>query len=293
MIVTKIRIQEEHVMTDGTKSWPLPYCDLHLTSVAGENGYILKNSAGIGPPSFTDVVVGFDKNGIPIMDALPDKRDITFSIGFRPSSGQSVQQLRSDLYKFISKSLIVGFMNGSDTVAQITGHISTFETEHFSDEPVVKITIRCHVSDFSAPLSVDIPLATLDTLTPNISYKEGDAPTGLDLRFKYIAVEDGTGFSISNYGKFWSKSDPGAVIENEFIVAVTLETDDEITISTGYGNNRITLLRGSTTYDIAGYVNAGAVWPKLYNGVNIFTWTFSDTWMEWLGASYTPKYWGV
>lgn len=293
MIITKIRLQEQTPMTDGTKTWPLPPCDLFVNSFAGRNGYILVGSAGIGPPYFTDVVEGFDKNGVPVLDAKPDKRDISFKIGFNPAADQSVQQLRSDLYKFISKSLIISFMNESETIAQITGHISRFDPSHFSNPPEVRLVIRCHTSDFSAPYAVDIPLATLNTLTPNISYVEGDAPTGLNLTFKYTAVADGTGFTISNYGKFWGNVDPGVAIENEFVVTYTLVTDDEVTISTHPGIRRITLLRDGDTIDITGYINAGAVWPKLYHGVNVFTWTFADTWMEWLSASYIPKYWGV
>ena len=49
MIITKLRIQEEHPMASTTpaKVYPLPTCDLNVDSSAGENGYILKVADGL------------------------------------------------------------------------------------------------------------------------------------------------------------------------------------------------------------------------------------------------------
>jgi hypothetical protein len=291
MIITKFRLQEEHPMAGTITMWPLPICDLNVDSSAGLNGYLLKAVTGIGPPNFISVVDGFDTIGIPIMDSIPDNREIALRIGFSPKLGQSINELRSDLYKYISRSVILSLMNDAQVVAQTKGFISKFETVHFSNQPEIQITISCKTGEFEAPASLPIPLDTLDTLTPVIGYNEGDAPAGLDLKFKYTAIAAGTGFVISKYGKLWYAGDVPVI--NEFRLTYPFATNDEITISTHPGKKRITLLRGATTYDLAGYINGGAVWPKLYPGVNTFEWTFASSWMQWLSASYTPRYWGV
>jgi len=291
MIITKIRLQEEHPMSSGASSWPLPYCDLNLDITAGLNGYILSAVQGLDPPDFNAVVDGFDAFGVPIMDNIPSKRDIVFRIALTPVLGKSYSDLRDDLYKLISRNVLISFMNDTLVRAQCTGFIRHFEALHFSSKPEIQITIECHDGVFRAPNKVDIPLTLLDTLTPFISYEDGTAPAGLDLKFTYTAVATGTGFSISNHSEFWyvGTSD----VFNVFEVEYPLETDDVVTISTHPKERRVTLLRDAIEYDLAGYINAGAIWPKLYTGVNTFEWTFASSWMDWISASYIPRFWGV
>lgn len=289
MIITKLRIQEEHPMQGDTIAWPLDYCDLHVDSSAGYNGYILKNAVGIGPPDFISAVEGFDVNGVPIMESVPDKREIALRVAFRPGIGQSVQQLRSDLYRYISRSVSLSFMNQAQTLARINGFIQKFETLHFSSQPEIQITIRCKTGEFSSPTPVTIPLSVIDNAAPIITYNEGDAPTGLDLKFTVTAAH--SDFTISNYGKFWHSGE--GTVDNQFIMTYDFEIDDEITICTTPGKRKITLLRSAVEYDLAGYLNGGVVWPKLYPGVNTFDWDILDTWMSWDSATYTPKFWGV
>lgn len=299
MIITKIRMQEEHPMSNTTKTWPLPVCDLSLDSSSGENGYILRAVVGIGPPEFIAVVDGFDSAGVPVMDSIPDKRDIALRIAFNPGVGQTISDLRTDLQRYISRSVVLSFMNNSSTLAQVKGYISRFEALHFSSLPEIQITIRCKTGDFYAPESIEIPLGTINnTLTPIISYNEGDAPTGLDLQIKYTGTTVTNNFTISKHNAFWYNGDSS--VNNNFTVTYTpgFVLNDIITISTNPRSKKITLLRGTTTYDLAGYINSGAVWPKLYPGVNYFEWTFKHTgmtgaWMEWISASYTPKFWGI
>jgi hypothetical protein len=290
MIITKIRLKEEHPMMNGTRVYSLPTCDLHVDSSAGQNGYILKAAAGIGPPDFLSIVEGFDVNGVPIIDSVPDKKEIVLRIGFRPSVGQSIQQLRSDLYKYVSRSILLSLMDGSETTAQISCYIQRLEPVHFSKEPELQITLKCNTGYFVAPGSVPIPLATLDTPTPVISYSEGDAPTGIDITFTVLLGEE-SGFMISNYGKLWYSGN--TPVDNQFIVTYPFDIGDVIHINTSPDERKITLTRASVDYDLAGYISAGAVWPKLYPGVNAFDWDISSTWATITEAKYTPRFWGV
>lgn len=289
MIITKLRIQEEHPMTNPTASWPLPLVDLNLDLSAGENGYILKDSVGLGPPPLVAIVVGFDVSGIPVMESFPEKRQVVLKIGLTPQLGQSYGGLRDSLYNLISRTVFFKLMNDSEVIAQTTGFISKIEPAHFTNRPEIQVTIESEEGDFVGPFAVDIPLATLDTDTPVIMYDEGSAPTGLDLVFDVTAIQ--SGFIISNHSEFWHAG--SADITNEFEVTYPFLVGDEVFISTHPRNKRITLIRSAVEYDLAGYINAGAVWPKLYSGVNSFEWSLLDTWMTFSSASYIPRYWGV
>jgi hypothetical protein len=289
MIITKIRIQEEHPMASGATSWPLPPCDLVIDSTAGDNGYLLKTAFGMGPPNMLAAVEGFDSAGIPIMTSIPDDRELAFRIMLKPKLGQSFNELRDDLYKFMSRSVLVSFMNDSMVIAQTTGYIRQFEALHFASQPEIQMTILCDDGELSGPKAVSIPLSTLNTLTPTIVYGDGTAPTGLDLQFTCTAGH--SGFTISDHAKFWYSGT--TAVDNDFTLTYSFLTNDVVTISTGPNKKRITMVRSSVTYDLSGRINAGAVWPKLHAGVNVFTWDFASSWMTWNSASYIPKYWGV
>lgn len=291
MIITKLRIQEEHVMSGPSGSWPLPLFDFNLDSSAGENGYILKTAQGLDPPDLISIVIGFDSVGTPIMDSVAEKREIVLRLGLVPVMSQTYSSLRDNLYRFINRTVMISLMDDSIVIAQARGFISKVEAVHFSNTPDIQMTIECVEGEFTAPFAINIPWVDLDTLEPVISYEEGTAPTGLELQFYCSAVIGRAGFTIFNHSRVWFVG--ATQVYNEFTLTFPLITDDVITISTQPKNKRITLLRAAVTYDLAGYVNAGAVWPKLYPGVNAFEWDLSTEWMEMVSASYTPKYWGV
>ena len=304
MRITKIRLQEEHPMAapSGTPAWPLPIFDLNVNSMAGENGYILKVADGIEPPVFLAVVEGYDVNGVSVMTSVPQTRDIGFRIGLQPHLGQSFSDLRDDLYKLISRSIYVRFMHGADIVAQGVGFIKQFDSSHFVNLPEVAIIVECQDGSFSAPRPVAIPLEEIQTVDPIINYTEGTAPTGLDLQFSVHApfgqlvdalavTPSPTSFNITEYSKFWAMS--GAEVHNVFQVNYPFLPGDVINMSTYPKKRRITVTRSGAVIDLAGYVNAGAVWPKVFPGVNAFHWTLDSSWMTWVSATYTPRFWGV
>lgn len=289
MIITKLRLQENHPMTGVSDSWPLPIVNLNLDSSAGENGYILKEVQGLDPPNLVAVVIGFDSAGIPVREPVPEKREVVLRIGFNPGLGQSYGTLRDALYKMIDRTVFVNLMNDSLILAQTVGYIKQCDALYFSKQPDIQMTIECEDGEFSAPKLVNIPLTDLNTLHPILNYDEGTAPTGLDLKF---SVGSSTAaFTISNHSRSWYSGVGN--LSNVFTLTYPFISGDVVTISTQPTNKRITLLRAAVLYDLAGYINGGAVWPKLYPGVNAFDWTFAASWMTWVSASYIPKYWGV
>lgn len=294
MIVTKFRLQEEHPMTGPAGTWPLSICDLNLDSSAGEYGYILKEAVGLGPPVLTPVVIGFDTSGIPILDSDPGPRDVVLRIGLSPQLGQSFSELRDNLYKLIGRTVYVKLMNGSLVTAQVTGYIQKVEPVHFSNKPDITVTIECQEGVFSSPNYVDIPVSDLQGMTnPIINYPDGTAPAGLELTFKNL-VTSKTGFSISNHSEFWHSG--SGDVNNLFQITYTIDPNDIVVIVTHPRNRSIMFYDDSTTtwIDITGYLNAGAVWPMLFPGVNQFAWSLNwVTTPGWTLARYIPRYWGV
>jgi len=290
MIITKIRLQEETPMTLGNASWPLDPVDLQLNPLAGQNGYLIKNSVGLGPTEITAVVVGFDSNGVPIKDAEIQDREIVLRIGLTSSRGLSVSYLRDELYKFQSKAVVVSFMDESITIAQTKGFIRNFETLHFSKEPEVQLTIECEDGYLYGPEAIDIPVdGFLNSEHPIINYTPGTAPTGFEMTF--LIGTEFSDFTISNHAKAWHSG--SGEVSNVFTITYEFQEDDMFVLSTRPEDRRATLKRGETYYDLAGFVNSGAVWPKLYPGVNTFDWTFSEFQATISKATYIPRYWGV
>jgi hypothetical protein len=282
MIITKIRLQEQNPMrADNVGSWPLPFIDLFLNPEAGMNGYVLKDAQGLDPPKITAIVMG----------ANADKRDIVFKIGLNSQVGKTNSELRDAAFKFMNRTVQVQFMNESLVVAQTAGYIQQFESAIFTNQPEIQITIECEDGELTSPNSIAIPIVDLSKAKPIIEYPDGTAPTGLDLKFKYVSGSTGSGFSIFGHSKVWS-SGPDAIY-NVFELVYPFINNDIITLSTHPKNKRLILTRAEVDYDLAGYVNGGAIWPKLFPGVNAFEWTLDDAWVQWISASYVPKYWGV
>lgn len=298
MIITKIRVAEEHPMTGFNidelggqlTSWPIPFLDLELNDHAGDNGYLLKNSSGLGPTTLAAIVIGFDSNGIPIKDVDAADREIALRIQLTPTFGQSFSELRSALYKFNSKGLIVSLMDGARVIAQTHGLITVFDTLHFTNQPEIQLTIECEDGYFEAPAALDIPVdaETLELEQPILVYEEGDAPTGFKLEFE--VTSNNSFMQILNYSALHSGR---GSVSNIFTVTYPMVTGDLVTLNTHPSDRRITLIRGTEMIDLAGYVNAGAVWPMLQPGVNVFEWFFGSSWMTFTRLSYIPRYWGV
>lgn len=289
MIITKLRLQEEHPMTSGVNSYPLPVVDLDLDIYAGTNGYLAKNVEGLHPTEMTAIVVGFDSSGRPIKEPSAEKRVIVALIKLEPGVETTFGELRDKIYRYLGRSVQVTLMNESLSLARTTGFVQNIEAEYFSNQPELTLTIECVDGSLAALDSVTFSTSKLDTATPVLDYSDGTAPTGLDLVFEVSATH--SNFTIYGHNKLWYTGE-GAV-DNHFNVTYDFLAGDIITMSTTPRNERLTLLRDDVTYDLAGYINSGAVWPRLYSGVNSFSWDLTGSWMDWVSGSYTPRFWGV
>lgn len=292
MIITKVRIQEDHpttVLSGEDRIYSLPVIDFNLNSIAGENGYLTKSIVGLGPTKQNAVIEGFDLTGIPILGNQAEKRQIGFRVGFHPIIGKSISDLRDDMYKYMSRSILVSLMYGSMIVAQTRGYITAMDPVHFSAQPEIQFYVNCDDGELSAPKAVNIPLIDLSVLHPIVSYDDGTSPAGLELNL--TITTNHSSFGIIDHGRQWySQSD---TVHNAFVVTYPFLVGDILTISTHPTDRKIELNRSSVIYDLAGYLNSGAIWPKLYFGVNTFSWNSTPSWFTMNSATYTPRFWGV
>lgn len=294
MIINRLRIQEEHPMTGPTRSWPLPTIDFNLNFMAGENGYILKDSTGLGPPALTSIVEGFDIAGQPVLTAVPtEKREIVLKVGLDPGLGQDRGALRDALYRFIGRSIYVKLMDDTIVIAHTIGYVKSIEPTYFSNNPDLLITIECPdpTGTFLGDIGGVVPPLTLQVNRPVINYTEGTAPTGFQFGFTVTAT--GTDFSMSEYSEFWYSGD--SPVNNEFTVLFSFQVGDVFFMDTNPTSRFIQVSRVGDIIDLAGYVTPGAVWPKLYPGVNTFLWNLNATWVTLASIfmEYSPRFWGV
>lgn len=308
MILTKIRLLEQYPMStynfawpppEEIVSWPLPTIDLDLDVNAGWNGYIFQGAVGLDPPDFSAIVIGFDSNGVPIKDTALAKRDIALKIALSPNLGQTYSHLRDAIYRLVNRSILVQLMNGAEVTAQVTGFVKSLEATHFTNSPEVLLTIECDESWFSGPEEITVPYFSVnDTEQPIINYTVGTAPTGITLIFNVVAPSP-TGFKIYDHAKLWYEGPElrstsfTSGLYTLFEVGFPLLTTDVVTMTTQIKDQRVMVYRGGVDYDITGYVNAGAVWPQLYSGVNTWRWSLDPSWSALSVLKYRPRYWGV
>lgn len=277
MIINRIRLALQPIELIGA-------CDLLLDHRAGENGYVVKAALGLGPPSGDVLVEGFTSAGQPLIDILPENRELVFRIGFNPGIGQSYSGLRDELYKLISRPLYVKLMNNALTMAQISGFIRQFEVLHFTKEPEVQITIECQDSVFTAPEFIYAPTTGMGEGPIVIDYQEGTAPTGFVMIMNFSGTDGGFGFALDTTPNVWGQY-------NHFQVTYPILPGDVVTLYTQRGERKVNLYRSSVNTNITGYINEGAAWPRLHPGANHFDLEIAN------GASillrYYPRFWGV
>ena len=185
--------------------------------------------------------------------------------------------------------MLVKLMHDSLIVAQAVGYISRPEASHFTNRPEMLLTIECEKGEFNAPEAVDIPLALLDPSKVVIPYQEGTAPAGLEMQWTVTANHNDFAFFDHSH----VRRQGGVQPSNRFEVTYPFLDNDIITLNTHPGERQVYVTRASVVTDLAGYLNAGAVWPKLYPGINAFEWNVAPGWMVWDYARYTPRFWGV
>lgn len=236
---------------------------LNLSLEDLDRGFLLENVEGLDPVKATITSSSFAQlDGSQYQSSRREERNIKLTISLEPdySVNQSVRDLRRRLYNyFMSKAPVdLRFYDSDGSVAYISGRVESFETNLFSAEPAVDISIICFDPDFYDPTPVRTTGNTVSNMDAiQISY-DGSVETGVV--FSLSVNRAMTDFTIYHV-------DPsGALRQLDF--AGTLQAGDVLTISTVQGDKYVRLFRAGVLTSFLYGVSPQSAWLELQPGDN-------------------------
>lgn len=236
---------------------------LNLSLEDLDRGFLLENVEGLDPVKATITSSSFAQlDGSQYQSSRREERNIKLTISLEPdySVNQSVRDLRRRLYNyFMSKAPVdLRFYDSDGSVAYISGRVESFETNLFSAEPAVDISIICFDPDFYDPTPVRTTGNTVSNMDAiQISY-DGSVETGVV--FSLSVNRAMTAFTIYHV-------DPsGAWRQLDF--AGTLQAGDVLTISTVQGDKYVRLFRAGVLTSFLYGVSPQSAWLELQPGDN-------------------------
>lgn len=214
-----------------------------------------------------------------------DQRLVVMRIGLNPSF-RSYSDLRDILYKMIASSrtgrVQLRFLNGLSVIAVTSGFVSKLEAPHFGKVPEVVLTVQCDDPRLKAFTPVSESVSGLDLSNVNISDDESTAPHG-------FIFELGITADISDISII-APADP--TWSFEVVPSGGFTLGDELYFSSEVNNKYLYIIRGGTTINLADVILPGSIWPLIFPGNNIFTFS-NATHLRLDALSYYPTYWGV
>lgn len=262
--------------------------DLLTLPLETPSGFIVADIDGLDPVKATLVSSSFaNQDGEQYQSARREARNIKLKIDLDPdeSLNETVRDLRRKLYRFfMPKSEVkLTFILTEGLDVEITGRVESFETDHFSQEPAVDISIMCFDPDFIDPIPVTIPGTTVSDETPRIITYDGTVETGITLVINVNRV-------LPDFTVYHTPPDD---------VTRTLEFDnyplaagDVLTISTVAGAKGATLVRAGTSSSVLYGISPQSNWIELVPGDNNLR-VYAEGAAVPLSIEYTNKYGGL
>lgn len=262
--------------------------DLPLVGVASPSDkFICKGVEGLGPPE-NDVSI----SGGYFQGSTPRPRQVIVRVGLNPdyTTGEVPSDLRDYLYVLLTggqnkSGVKISVLQGTTELCNTTGaRISRMETNQFSKDPEVVITLECLDAYLVHPFDLSISLTGMSLSAPVVT-NVGTAPVGFKMRFTLPAGRS-----------YFAISTPGAVETLRFNIATLLGANtsagDILEFDTRPGLRKALLYRGVSTFNILPSMDDASDWLVLYAGANTFGFDLGPV-SGWSEISYLPKYWGV
>jgi Siphovirus-type tail component, C-terminal domain len=249
-------------------------------------GFIVKDIQGLDPVKATLTSSALAEiDGAQFQHARREPRNITMKLGLEPDYvTTTVASLRSELYDyFMPKSAVtLGFYFDDVLYATTVGVVESMENNMFTADPQVDISLMCYDPDFYAPDPVVVNGTTVsDATTHEIDY-EGTSDTGIvfTLTFPGTASE------------LWLYNTRPDNVMNLFRVSGSFLANDIFQVNSNPGSKSVTINRGGTKFSVLYYLDAGADWPSLMRGPNLFRAYASGAGVPYT-VVYTPRYGGL
>lgn len=108
------------------------------------NSYVIRKIEGLNPTEANVSIVG-NRSEARVTSTQLGSRQITITFGFNPSSGESIRELRYELYNhFVPGDWVkIEFFNSKTKPVYAEGVVESHESNTFSNEPLSQIVIVC------------------------------------------------------------------------------------------------------------------------------------------------------
>lgn len=228
-----------------------------------DSGYIIAEMNGIGPVKATLVSSSFaGVDGEIYQSARREARNITMKLELDPDPAtDSVWGLRNRLYDFFmpKSEVSLRYILQTGLAVEIMGRVESCSPDHFSREPMVDISIMCFQPDF-----YELEPRTLSgLLTDDADYTqfeyEGTVETGI-----VITVEPDR--SLDELTVYHLR--PDGETETLTYDNAPLQSGDELTISTVFGEKGATLKRSGVVSSVLYGISPVSKWIELQPGLN-------------------------
>lgn len=267
------------------------------------DGYSVYEIEGLGPVSSTissSQNIGYD--GIHVFNAKVESRNLSIKLAIT----KEPEELRQKLFSFlIPKEYSRFHFMGETRDVYIDGVVESVDINYFGNPMTVQVVLLCpdpywkdnseHLYEmesitprfefeFSNAKGSKFEFGTKSTIQEFPIYNGGEIETGVTITMSANGtVKNPKIFNTTN-------SQVGEYMGLDF----TLQTGDEVIITTNIGSKRITLHRGTSKINLFNYKKEGSTWLKLYKGDNKFFYE-CDEGLEFLEVKveYIPEYIGV
>lgn len=255
--------------------------------------YVITDIDGIDPP---DAVINTTRNanadGSVYNSSYVDNRTITITLAINgPAEANRIQ-----LYQFFKAKYPVRlYYKNATRDVYIDGYVQNISIDFFNKKQIAQITIICPNPFFNGVSDSITEFGTVEGLF-TFPFNIGDPPGAIE--FSRILLNEET--NVINGGDI----DSGALIElramgevvtpgiynvetrETFIINVTMQEGDLITINTKKKEKSVTLLRDGVTTNLIGSLASGSSWLQLEPGDNTFI-VSADTFPENLYVTFT------
>lgn len=269
-----------------------------LDQVSPSHSYILKSAVGLDPDEILNLFYGnvsVSKSRYTpaerFYDMKPAPKTVSFRIKLDPNynEGETPSSLRDALYKMIAYhrggKIRMWFYDGETAEVELVGFVTRFESNLFTNDPEVQITLKC-IDPFFRGIERVVLLGGMDPVLIEINDDPSTAPHGLDVNieivgdtdritFKGIAGEETADFRIDhdfiNGDKVYLRTDP--LDRQVYLTKPPFHILPEV-----YLMDKVVL---------------GSVWPMMFPDQNRFQVTSNDGTVEVEVLAYTKTYWGI
>lgn len=261
---------------------------LPLVGLTPKDPLLVRDVTGLNPSDFELYIGRFARDGGNYQGRRVVERNIVMTIDLNPDPalGQTVSSLRQQLYKiFINPMVDSDYLrlilhDENDNLMEIVGYTEKIETEIFSSETTLQISILCpdpYIKDVQKTILVNEGGTWVSV---PFTYT-GTSPTGI---LTDIWMIDNSSFlQVDLNGK-------NMVFANSFLAG------DKISLNTQPGQKSATLMRGGVQSSIVPSLIPPTKWTEIRSQDNILKVYGANSSAAIAGVKsleYTGRYWGV